>query len=103
MSPALRPIDVAERWQCSQAHVRALIKSGRLPAFKIGDKLLRIAPEALEEYEKCQITASSAIEASTPSNGAMIPDATDIRLGRIAARKPTGLSRNSSRTGNKRK
>lgn len=32
----LKPIELAERWQCSADHVRDLIHSCRLPAFKIG-------------------------------------------------------------------
>jgi excisionase family DNA binding protein len=59
--PALRPIDVAERWRCSQAHVRTLIRSGKLPAFKIGNKLLRVSLSAVEEYERRQrITEAGA-------------------------------------------
>ena len=49
---ALRPKDVAERWQCSERHIRNLIREGRLQFFRLGAKLIRIPPEAVEEYER---------------------------------------------------
>ncbi|WP_437353969.1 helix-turn-helix domain-containing protein [Neorhizobium petrolearium] len=33
---------LAHRWQCSERHVRNLIRNGHLPAFKVGGKLLRV-------------------------------------------------------------
>jgi hypothetical protein len=40
-----------------------------LRAFKLGDKLLRIPMEAVEDFEKCETTAPSGIEADGPPNG----------------------------------
>lgn len=48
----LTPTMLAERWQCSERHVRNLIAKGDLRAFKLGGKLLRIAYDAIEEYEQ---------------------------------------------------
>lgn len=45
---------VAERWQCSAAHVRALVRSGKLRAFRLGGKLIRIPADAVVEAEQCR-------------------------------------------------
>lgn len=50
---ALTPAMVAEMWGCSEKTVRNEIAAGRLRHFRVGQKLLRIPPDALEEYE-CQ-------------------------------------------------
>lgn len=49
----LTPAMLAERWQCSEQHIRNMIERGNIPSFKIGDKLLRIRREHVEAYE-CQ-------------------------------------------------
>lgn len=38
----LTPAMVAERWRCSERHVRNEIERGHLRHFKLGDKLIRI-------------------------------------------------------------
>jgi len=53
MSKALRPEDVAARWECSEATVRRMLRDGRLRGFRVGGKLWRIRPEVVEEFE-CQ-------------------------------------------------
>ncbi len=58
MTRSLRPRDIAQRWCCSEQHVRALIRSGRLPYFRIGAKLLRVSLDAVEAIE-CQNSAQS--------------------------------------------
>lgn len=45
------PRTLAERWECSERHVRKLIDKGDLPAFRLGGKLLRIRRETVESYE----------------------------------------------------
>ncbi|WP_394086652.1 helix-turn-helix domain-containing protein [Xanthobacter autotrophicus] len=55
----LVPKQVAERWGCSERHVRNLIRSGHLGHFRLGGRLLRIPASAVEEYERCQIQNSS--------------------------------------------
>jgi excisionase family DNA binding protein len=49
-----RPFSVkllAERWSCSEAHIRNMIRRGELAAFKLGGKLLRISAEEVERTE----------------------------------------------------
>lgn len=45
-----RVATLAERWDCSTGKVRALIRSGELPALRFG-KLIRIPIAAVEAYE----------------------------------------------------
>ena len=70
MVQVLRPSDVAKRWQCSERHVRNLVRSGTLPSFRIG-KLIRITLDAVEAFEKCnQISALTSAAAWTMPHGA---------------------------------
>ena len=57
--PVLRPCDVAERWQCSEAHVRNLYRRGELRGFRAGGKLLRFKVEDVEAYECGPTSAAS--------------------------------------------
>ena len=50
---ALRPDEVAERWQCSKKLVYRLIQEGKLPAYRFGGRLLRLKLEDVERYEAC--------------------------------------------------
>lgn len=73
---AYTPREIAERWQCSDRHVRNMINEGRLRSFKLGGKLVRIPLSAVEEYEQCpQNSGSSSIEENSPSNGTKEPAA----------------------------
>lgn len=51
----LRPIytaqSLAKRWSCSAQHIRDLVKSGKLPAFRVG-RLVRIPRNIVEEFER---------------------------------------------------
>ncbi len=49
---AFNPRQIAERWDCSERHVRNMIKRGDLPAFKFGGKLLRVKLEDIERLER---------------------------------------------------
>ena len=73
MSGAHTPASLAERWECSEAHVRNLIRRGELQAFKLGGKLLRIRPEEVERYEcrdrSTPATESPRSEESSPLSG----------------------------------
>ncbi|TIL72301.1 MAG: helix-turn-helix domain-containing protein [Mesorhizobium sp.] len=42
---------MAKRWECSESHVRKLIRRGELPHFRLGGKLLRIRTFDVEEFE----------------------------------------------------
>ena len=71
MMSAARPVTpeiLADRWQCSAETVRQLYKRGSLRGFRVG-RMIRIPWEAVEEYEKCQQSASGACEADTASIG----------------------------------
>lgn len=45
------PAKLAERWECSERHIRNMLLSGELPYFRLGDKLLRIRSEDVEAFE----------------------------------------------------
>ncbi|WP_366512631.1 helix-turn-helix domain-containing protein [Mesorhizobium sp.] len=49
---AYSPRTLAKRWLCSERHVRNLIKRGDLPHFKFGEKLLRIKPSDVDDFER---------------------------------------------------
>lgn len=45
------PRTLAERWHCSERHVRNMIERGDIASFRLGGKLLRIRLEDVERYE----------------------------------------------------
>ncbi|MEX2741062.1 helix-turn-helix domain-containing protein [Rhizobium mongolense] len=49
---AFSPRSLADRWHCSERHVRNLINRGDLPYFKLGGKLIRIKWTDVDEYER---------------------------------------------------
>jgi hypothetical protein len=49
--PVLTPEDVAERWSCSPDVVRAKMRGGLMPSFKIGPRLYRVRLNVLEAWE----------------------------------------------------
>lgn len=77
------PKSLAEYWSCSERHVRNLIEHGELRAFRLGQKLLRIPLEAVDEYEKEQ-TAKLAQEAATTRRHEA--DKSAIRIARMVGR-----------------
>ena len=70
MTRALRPSDIALRWQCSERHVRKMIDRGELPSFRLGGKLLRIRSEDVEAFE-CQNGGSQGSGENIASPGTM--------------------------------
>jgi len=50
----LSPKQLAQRWKCSDNTVRNLVASGKLPSVRLGEKLIRVPKNAVEEFEKCQ-------------------------------------------------
>ncbi len=42
---------LAEHWQCGTDTIYTLVRSGALPHFKLGGKLIRIRGEDVERYE----------------------------------------------------
>ena len=63
MPNALGTRALAERWACSDQHIRNLIRRGDLPAFQAG-RILRVPMTAIEAFESC---GSSNTEESGPS------------------------------------
>lgn len=51
LRPIYTPQLLAKRWSCSAQHIRDLVKSGKLPAFRVG-RLVRIPREIVEEFER---------------------------------------------------
>lgn len=49
------PRTLAERWQCSERHIRNMISRGELKAFKHGEKLLRVRLEEVLRVESGKI------------------------------------------------
>lgn len=49
---AFSPKTLAERWQCSERHVRNMLKRGNLKSFLFGGTLLRIGRDEVERYEQ---------------------------------------------------
>lgn len=47
----MTPATLAERWRCSEKHIRNLVSAGKLDCFHLGGKLIRIRGSAVEEYE----------------------------------------------------
>lgn len=66
---AYTPDTLAAEWQCSAKHVRKLIQSGKLRAFRLGGKLYRIPLEAVEDFQKCQLIGSGDSGDATSSSG----------------------------------
>lgn len=66
MAPRFLTIaDVSEQLQLSAQAVRALIRSGDLPAIQVGArKLWRIEDQALEEYIQRQLASTRAMVAA---------------------------------------
>jgi excisionase family DNA binding protein len=55
---AYSPRDLAEEWGCSARHVQKLIEAKKLRAFRLGEKMLRIPVEAVEEFLKRNSTTT---------------------------------------------
>jgi excisionase family DNA binding protein len=52
------PKTLAERWHCSERHVRNMLNNGDVPFFRLGGKLIRIKRKDVEEFERSGGTAS---------------------------------------------
>ncbi|EXL09597.1 excisionase [Aquamicrobium defluvii] len=71
------PAMLAERWACSERHVRNMIDRGELVAFRLGGKLLRIRGEYVEAFE-CQNGGSQNCAESSASHGSMEKASGDV-------------------------
>jgi excisionase family DNA binding protein len=106
------PAEVATLAKCSVGFVRRQIREGRLPAYKLGEKLLRIKGVDAEQWIwKFLTTASggsSALPGNSPKNsgaqfGGAKPTAADSALsetkaGAVSARRPETLLALARRT-----
>ena len=90
MSPRpFTPASLAEHLGCSERLIRNEIAAGNLRAFRVGEKLLRIEPEAVEEY-KCRTTGSPDSEDNGPLPSSRAgSERTAIRLARLTGKKPS--------------
>jgi len=71
------PATLADRWACSERHIRNLIASGELPSFRAGGKLLRIRGEEVEKFE-CQNGASQDLKGNSASHGTNPEESADV-------------------------
>ncbi len=53
------PAEIALRWRCTPQHVRALIRSGRLPGFRVGAKMI-VREVEVENFLQRNATSSLA-------------------------------------------
>jgi excisionase family DNA binding protein len=60
---------LADRWQCSSAAIYWLIREKRLPAFRLGGKLLRIRAEDVASWENTGGSIALADTALASSKG----------------------------------
>ncbi|WP_145397020.1 helix-turn-helix domain-containing protein [Paracoccus sulfuroxidans] len=51
MTKPWTPDSLAAHWECSAETVRAMIRDGKLPAFRVGGNGWRIRAETVEAYE----------------------------------------------------
>lgn len=58
------PAMLAKRWGCHVATVRQLIHSGRLAAFRVGPKLLRVTAVAVADFESRSATPCPTADAA---------------------------------------
>lgn len=67
---ALSVRELAERWGCSEQQVRVLLRTDRLPFFRLGNRMTRISVQIIEEFERGQSTVLSPIDQNSLSFGA---------------------------------
>lgn len=58
---ALTPAKLAERWECSTAHIYNLVREGKLRSFRLGT-LIRFNPDDVLEYERGQCRPISSYD-----------------------------------------
>lgn len=91
------PASLARQWDCSERHVRNLVAAGELRAFKLGNKLLRIRGEDVEDFVCRQITASAGSTVASASPITKTESDTVTRLEPLTRAKLNGLHRRSTR------
>ena len=89
------PATLAREWECSERHVRNLVASGELRAFRLGGKLLRIPPDAVEEFQ-CRNIASADSTGASASPGIETESVTVTRLQPTTRARLRGLRQQST-------
>lgn len=62
---AYTPRMLSERWECSERHIRNLIRDGKLRAFRLGEKLIRITAAEVARADSL-LKSGLTIEAPPP-------------------------------------
>ncbi|WP_411969821.1 helix-turn-helix domain-containing protein [Paracoccus sp. DMF] len=88
------PDMLADCWGCSGETVRQLIRSGQLPAFRVG-RMLRVKHETVEAYE-CGTIRSEGSKDDTSSHGTTNEAPADVISPR-AARPGARMQRSAQR------
>ena len=91
------PAMLAERWECSERHIRNMVETGELPAFRLGEKLLRIRGTDVERFE-CQSGASPDFAGNSASHGTRATSADVIDLEPMTRRKRPAAPRLDTRS-----
>lgn len=66
--PPLTVQQLADRWACSRDAVYALLRTGRLPSFRVGGKLLRIKADVVRGWENGDDTLSANTDCSSSTD-----------------------------------
>src|SRR5262249_31097023 len=85
------PATLAREWRCSERHIRNLISNGKLSAFRLGGKLLRITAEAVGDFE-CRNLTASAGSTENASSSCEMPLAS-ANVNRLGTETPPTLNR----------
>src|SRR5262245_18699125 len=84
---------LAKELGCSQSHVRKLIASGQLKAFRLGKKIIRIPTEAVEKLLCRNTLSAGAAESSNLCTTTPKEKGTGTRLPRLTAVRLSSLRR----------
>ncbi|WP_404927112.1 helix-turn-helix domain-containing protein [Mesorhizobium sp. ORM16] len=91
------PAMLAERWACSERHIRNMVASGELPAFRLAGKLLRIRGADVERFE-CQTGGSQDCGVNIASHGTRETSADVIDLEPMTRRRRPAAPRLDTRS-----
>lgn len=79
-------VTLAERWGCTEGHVRNLIRRHELRCFRLGDKLIRILAEDVERYERGETPVAANQLKSVAAETSAIHVNNAIRDARLVAK-----------------
>ncbi|WP_432346660.1 hypothetical protein WMC41_00625 [Shinella yambaruensis] len=85
------PASLAERWNCSERHIRNLMRTNRLPYFRLSGKLMRIRGGEVERIERLAEPSLPATHLPSPEPrrqaGAKVPEEMRAKIALAAALK----------------